>query len=166
LIVAAAGDLLALGVTWVVLGSGDKRYEDLWMALAAAYPDQVSATIGFDERLAHRIEAGSDVFLMPSRFEPCGLNQMYSLRYGTLPVVRATGGLEDTVRDVSEADGNGFKFREYVPGALVGALRRALDLFPNSMEWKKIQTRGMKEDHSWDASAREYVKVYGAGGQG
>ncbi len=166
LIAAAAEDLMSLDVTWVVLGSGDERYENLWRALAAAYPHRISATIGFDEGLAHRIEAGSDVFLMPSRFEPCGLNQMYSLRYGTVPVVRATGGLEDTVRDVSEPEGNGFKFREYSPRALVGALHRALDLFPNSMEWKKIQRRGMKEDHSWDASAREYVKVYRAAQKG
>jgi starch synthase len=160
LIAAAAADLMSLELTWVVLGSGDERYETLWRGLAAAHPNRVSATIGFDERLAHRIEAGSDMFLMPSRFEPCGLNQMYSLRYGTVPIVRATGGLDDTVRDVSEPEGNGFKFRDYSPHTLVRALDRALSLFRNSMEWRKIQRTGMKEDHSWDASAREYVKVY------
>jgi starch synthase len=160
LIAAAAEDLMSLDARWVVLGSGDERYENLWRALASIYPHRVSATIGFNETLAHRIEAGSDVFLMPSRFEPCGLNQMYSLRYGTLPIVRATGGLEDTVRDVSEPEGNGFKFREYSPKALVTALHRALDLYPKSIEWNRIQRRGMAEDHSWDASAREYVKVY------
>jgi starch synthase len=122
----------------------------------------VSATIGFDERLAHLIEAGADLFLMPSRFEPCGLNQMYSLRYGTVPVVRATGGLDDTVVDVGEGDGkgNGFKFAEYSPAALVATVRRALTAYRNRAAWKKIQQAGMRLDHSWDASAREYVKVY------
>jgi starch synthase len=120
----------------------------------------VSTTIGFDERLAHRIEAGSDIFLMPSRFEPCGLNQMYSLRYGTIPIVRATGGLADTVRDAAEPDGNGIRFTEYTPTALVDAVRRALDLFRNPKQWKRLQQTGMLGDFSWDASAREYVKVY------
>jgi len=160
LIAAAADDLMSLDATWVMLGSGDAVYEDFWRALAARYPKRVSATIGFDERLAHRIEAGSDMFLMPSRYEPCGLNQMYSLRYGTPPIVRATGGLEDTVRDVLGPRGNGFKFKEYSATALVTTVRRALDLFAKPSEWKKIQQVGMKEDFSWDASAREYVKVY------
>jgi starch synthase len=125
----------------------------------------VSATIGFDDPLAHLIEAGADIFLMPSRFEPCGLNQMYSLRYGTVPIVRATGGLDDTIRDVDEGPGgNGFKFRDHAPAALVQTVRRALDAFRNRSGWKRIQQMGMVEDHSWDASAREYVKVYeGAG---
>jgi starch synthase len=161
LIAAAAGDLMSLDAKWVMLGSGDSRYEDLWRRLAARFPDRVSATIGFDERLAHRIEAGADIFLMPSRFEPCGLNQMYSLRYGTLPVVRATGGLADTVRDAAEPGGNGIRFTDYTPAALVGAVRRALDLFHNPKQWKKLQQAGMRTDFSWDASAREYVKVYG-----
>ena len=161
LIAAAVDDLMALDATWVVLGSGDSRYEDLWRTLAVRYRDRVSATIGFDERLAHRIEAGSDIFLMPSRFEPCGLNQMYSLRYGTPPVVRATGGLDDTVQDVSAPSGNGFKFSEYSPAALVATMRRALDFFRKPNDWKKIQLNGMTQDFSWDASAREYVKVYG-----
>jgi starch synthase len=144
----------------VMLGSGERQYEELWTTLASRYPDRVSATIGFDETLAHRIEAGADIFLMPSRFEPCGLNQMYSLRYGTIPVVRATGGLADTVRDSAEPDGNGIRFTEYTPAALVDAVRRALDLFRNPKQWKKLQQAGMREDFSWDASAREYVKVY------
>ncbi len=160
LVAAAVDDLMALDASWVILGSGERRYEDLWRMLAARYPTRVSATIGFDERLAHRIEAGSDLFLMPSRYEPCGLNQMYSLRYGTPPVVRATGGLDDTVRDVSEAGGNGFKFKEYSTVALVSTLRRALELFGRPDEWKTVQQAGMKEDFSWDGSAREYVKVY------
>src|SRR3954471_21976683 len=110
LIAAAADELMALDAAWVMLGSGDREYEELWRRLAARYPKRVSATIGFDERLAHQIEAGADMFLMPSQFEPCGLNQMYSLRYGTAPIVRATGGLEDTVKDAAESGGNGFKF--------------------------------------------------------
>jgi starch synthase len=160
LVAAAAGDLMALDATWVMLGSGDAKYENLWRALAARFPQRVSATIGFDERLAHRIEAGADVFLMPSRFEPCGLNQMYSLRYGTVPVVRATGGLADTVRDAAEPDGNGIRFTEYTPAALMGAVQRVLELFRNPRQWKKLQQAGMRGDFSWDASAREYVKVY------
>jgi starch synthase len=143
-----------------MLGSGDREYEDLWRSLAARFPSRVSTTIGFDERLAHQIEAGADMFLMPSRYEPCGLNQMYSLRYGTPPIVRATGGLDDTVIDAAEPAGNGFKFRGYSPADLVGAVRRALNLFHKPKEWRKIQQNGMKLDFSWDASAREYVKVY------
>jgi starch synthase len=160
LVAAAAEDLMSFDAFWVMLGSGDRRYEDMWRRLAARFPQRVSATIGFDERLAHRIEAGSDMFLMPSRFEPCGLNQMYSLRYGTVPIVRSTGGLADTVKHVSEPDGNGFKFSGYAPADLVSTVRRAVELFRNRVEWGKIQQNGMKLDFSWDASAREYVKVY------
>ena len=160
LISAAIEDLMSLDAKWVMLGSGERQYEELWRRLAVRYPDRVSATIGFDETLAHRIEAGSDMFLMPSRFEPCGLNQMYSLRYGTVPIVRATGGLADTVRDAAEPDGNGIRFSGYTPAALVDAVRRGLDLFRNPKRWKKLQQAGMRGDFSWDASAREYVKVY------
>ena len=160
LIAAAIDELMSLDALWVMLGSGERHHEELWRGLAARYPDRVSATIGFDETLAHRIEAGADIFLMPSRFEPCGLNQMYSLRYGTVPVVRATGGLADTVRDAAEPGGNGIRFTEYTPAALSAAVRRALELFRNPKQWKTLQQAGMREDFSWDASAREYVKVY------
>jgi starch synthase len=162
LIVAASDDLMALDASWVMLGSGERRFEDHWRTLAARHPDRVSATIGFDERLAHLIEAGADLFLMPSRFEPCGLNQLYSLRYGTVPIVRATGGLDDTVEDVdaSSDTGTGFKFADYTPAAMVAAVRRALTAFRNKALWKGIQERGMRKDHSWDASAQEYVKLY------
>jgi len=160
LVASAADDLMSFDAFWVMLGSGDRRYEDMWRRLAARFPQRVSVTIGFDERLAHRIEAGSDMFLMPSRFEPCGLNQMYSLRYGTVPIVRSTGGLADTVKHVSEPDGNGFKFSGYAPADLVSTVRQAVELFRNRVEWGKIQQNGMKLDFSWDASAREYVKVY------
>jgi starch synthase len=160
LIGAAAGALMKLDATWVMLGSGERHYEELWRSLASRHPDRVSATIGFDETLAHRIEAGADIFLMPSRFEPCGLNQMYSLRYGTVPVVRATGGLKDTVRDAAEPNGTGVTFTDYAPSALLEAVRRALELFTDQQRWQGLQRAGMAVDPSWDASAREYVKVY------
>jgi starch synthase len=134
----------------------------LWLALATRYPDRVAVHIGFDERLAHLIEAGADLFLMPSRFEPCGLNQMYSLRYGTVPLVRATGGLADTVRnfDPASGSGTGFTFDEYSAQALLGTLRRALGVFMDRRTWQRIQQAGMRQDHSWAASARRYVEVY------
>jgi starch synthase len=163
LIAAASDDLMALDASWVMLGSGERRFENHWRTLAMRHPDRVAATIGFDERLAHLIEAGADMFLMPSRFEPCGLNQMYSLRYGTVPIVRATGGLKDTVEDAdaSVADqGTGFTFRDYTPAALVETVTRALDAFGHPDRWQAVQKRGMQRDHSWDASAREYVKLY------
>jgi len=161
---AASDDLMRLDATWVMLGSGERRFEDAWRVLAARHPDRVSATIGFDERLAHLIEAGADMFLMPSRFEPCGLNQLYSLRYGTIPIVRATGGLDDTVEDAgtSPNEGTGFKFRDYTPDALVQTVQRALAAFRDADRWKLLQQRGMRQDHSWDVSAAEYVKLYRA----
>ena len=157
-----ADELPRLGASFVLLGSGERRYEDLWLALATRYPDRVAVHIGFDERLAHLIEAGADLFLMPSRFEPCGLNQMYSLRYGTVPLVRATGGLADTVEnfDAASGTGTGFTFDEYSPQALVGTLRWALGVFMDRRAWSGIQRAGMRQDHSWAASARRYVEVY------
>ena len=162
LLAALADDLPRLDGTLVLLGTGERRYEDLWLGLSARYPDRVRAHIGFDEGLAHLIEGGADLFLMPSRFEPCGLNQMYSLRYGTLPLVRATGGLADTVRNLDPAtgEGTGFSFVEYSPQALLGTLRWALSIYQNRDLWRRLQVSGMRQDFSWDASAREYVKVY------
>ena len=163
LLTAAADELMSLDASWVMLGSGERRYEELWRTLAARHSGRVAVTIGFDERLAHLIEAGADLFLMPSRFEPCGLNQLYSLRYGTLPIVRATGGLKDTVDDAGRAGaGTGFTFLQYTPGALVDAIRRALVAYRSADLWRGMQRRAMRQDHSWDASAREYVKVYRA----
>jgi len=172
LIAALVDDLPRLDASFVVLGTGEARYQDLWKALAARHPDRIGAHIGFDESLAHLIEAGADIFLMPSRFEPCGLNQMYSMRYGTVPVVHAVGGLADTVRDYALAapepnDGwpglskaTGFVFREYSPAALLDALTRALTLFADGSSWRALQVAGMREDFSWDRSAQEYVKIY------
>ncbi len=162
LIAASIDQLLALDVRWVMLGNGERRYEELWRALAATHPTRVAVKIGFDERMAHHIEAGADMFLMPSRFEPCGLNQMYSLRYGTVPIVRATGGLDDTVVDADTAPdrGTGFKFRDYTPEALVATVERALARFADRKAWVDIQRRSMNQDHSWDVSAAKYVKLY------
>ena len=163
LIEAAADELMALDAAWVMLGSGDRRYEEQWKTLAARFPDRVSATIGYDERLEHLIEGGADLFLMPSRFEPCGLNQLNSLRYGTLPVVRATGGLNDTVRESADGQpGTGFRFDDYTPEALVSTVRRALGVYRTRDTWRGMQRAAMAGDFSWDVSAREYVKVYRA----
>ena len=161
-VAGAVERLMGFDATWVMLGSGDAWCEDVWRDLAQRRPERVATRIGFDERLAHLIEGGADLFLMPSWYEPCGLNQMYSQRYGTVPIVRATGGLNDTVVDVDEAPdaGTGFKFRDYTPDAVVWAVDRALGAFSNSKRWKAIQRNGMARDFSWDVSAREYVKVY------
>jgi starch synthase len=157
-----ASRLLELDATYVVLGSGEPRYEQMWRQMAAEHPGRVAARVGFDERLAHLIEAGSDIFLMPSRFEPCGLNQMYSLRYGTVPVVRAVGGLDDTIENwrPRAARGNGFKFTDYSADALFRTLDTAIATFRDRKSWRALQLEGMAQDHSWDASAAEYVKVY------
>ncbi|MGE5813962.1 MAG: glycogen synthase, partial [Acidobacteriota bacterium] len=162
LIALALPGLLKLDATFVLLGSGESRYEEQWEAVAADHPARVGVRIGFDEALAHLIEAGADIFLMPSRFEPCGLNQMYSLRYGTVPVVRATGGLDDTVVNYNERSGRGtgFKFAEYTAPALVRTMKRALKVFGDRKRWRALQLAGMRQDFSWDVSAREYVKVY------
>jgi starch synthase len=162
LIAALADELPELEAAFVVLGTGDSQYEDLWRDLAARRPDRVAVRIGFDEGLAHRIEGGADMFLMPSRFEPCGLNQMYSLRYGTVPIVRRVGGLADTVVDYApkRPQSTGFVFGEYSPAALLEALQRALRLFQDRQAWRSLQLAGMAEDHSWDRSAQEYVKIY------
>jgi starch synthase len=162
LLASIADELPRLGATFVLLGSGERRYEDLWLGLAARYPDRIGTRIGYDERLAHLIEGGADVFLMPSRFEPCGLNQMYSLRYGTVPLVRATGGLVDTVRNFDPATGagTGFTFDEYSPQALIGTLRWAIGLYADRETWRRIQAAGMRQDFSWDASAHQYVRLY------
>ena len=157
-----ADELPRLGATFVLLGSGERRYEDLWLGLAARHPRQIAAHIGFDESLAHLIEAGADLFLMPSRFEPCGLNQMYSLRYGTIPLVHATGGLADTVMnfDAGTGSGNGFTFDEYSPQALLGTLQWAMGVFTDQQAWRRMQAAGMRQDFSWETSARRYAEVY------
>jgi starch synthase len=161
LVVAALPEVLARDVQVALLGSGERRYEEALARAAHDRPDRMVARIGFDEALAHRLEAGGDAFLMPSRFEPCGLNQMYSLRYGTVPVVRAVGGLEDTVDDYDGWNrGTGFKFREYTPAALLLATRRALDTWRDRRAWRGIVARGMAQDFSWERSAASYEALY------
>jgi starch synthase len=159
---AAWPELRELPVRWVVLGNGDAALEDWFRATAAAEPDRMHATIGFDEKRAHRIEAGADAFLMPSRYEPCGLNQMYSQRYGTLPIVHATGGLRDSVEDWVElgGPGTGFQFEPCEPGALVAAIRRALKFHADNGAWISARRRAMERSFAWDRSAAEYEAVY------
>ena len=164
LIASIADELPRLEATFVVLGTGDARYQDLWKRLAALHRDRIGARIGFEEAVAHLIEAGADIFLMPSRFEPCGLNQMYSLRYGTVPVVRGVGGLDDTVRDYAPGDqkSTGFVFHEYSGQALLDALKRALALFGEPLRWRALQASGMRQDNSWDRSAgrvRQHIRA-------
>jgi starch synthase len=161
LVVTAFPELVARGVQLAVLGSGQRSYEEALLRAARDRGDRVAVRLGFDERLAHRMEAGADIFLMPSRFEPCGLNQMYSLRYGTVPVVRAVGGLEDTVEDYDGwRRGTGFKFRDYTPQALLLAVRRAVETYRDRRAWRGIVARGMAEDFSWDRSAASYEALY------
>jgi starch synthase len=162
LIAASANSLLGLDATFVIVGTGEPRYQNMWQTLARSYPDRVGVFVGFDERRAHLVEGGADMFLMPSRFEPCGLNQMYSLRYGTIPIVRAVGGLVDTVRPYNpkNGQGNGFLFAEYHPAAMMTAIGNAVAAFANQKIWTRLQTNGMKADFSWDRSAGEYVKMY------
>lgn len=162
LVIRAAEEIVSLGVTLTILGTGEAQYEEAARALAQRYPSRVAVRIGYDEALAHKIEAGADIFLMPSRYEPCGLNQMYSLKYGTVPVVRATGGLEDTVRqwDPATGRGTGFKFHEYSAAAMMTALREAVQTFSSQQTWRKIQRNAMAEDFSWERSAAGYAALY------
>jgi starch synthase len=155
LIAAVADELAHEDLSLAVLGSGEPQYEALFQRLASTYPDKVAVRIGYDIPLSHKIEAGADMFLMPSHYEPCGLNQIYSLRYGTVPIVRATGGLDDTIDE-----GTGFKFYEYSPGALLGATRAALSAFRDPASWRERMRMGMRKDFSWAASAAEYSLLY------
>jgi len=162
LVAAASASLLNLDATWVFVGAGEPKYEQFLRDLATRHPSRVGVFVGFSEELAHLVEAGADIFLMPSRFEPCGLNQMYSLRYGTVPVVHAVGGLDDTVQPYTARArrANGFKFRDATPEALVRAVRQAVRLFHDKGAWSRLIRTGMSADYSWRKSAREYVKVY------
>ena len=155
LIAETAPRLLHEGVSLAVLGSGDPPYESMFRQLGQTYPERVAVRIGYDSALSHRIESGADMFLMPSRYEPCGLSQIYSLRYGTVPVVRATGGLDDTIDEDT-----GFKFRDYSGEALLGALGSALKAYGNRELWVARMQRGMRKDFSWRAVAVEYQALY------
>lgn len=145
-----------------VLGSGDKVYEEMFKRLNILYPDRVLVKVAYDNALAHKIEAGADMFLMPSRYEPCGLNQIYSLKYGTVPIVRATGGLDDTIENWNpkSGKGTGFKFVPATAEALLGAIKSAIDVYGNKNAWLTLMQNGMSKDYSWGVSAKEYVKIY------
>jgi starch synthase len=162
LVLEALPGILAEGCRLVVLGSGDARLEEAFRAAAAAHPGQVAARIGYDDELSRRIYAGSDVFLMPSRYEPCGLGQLIALRYGSAPIVRRTGGLADTVTEFDPArrSGTGFVFDAFTPDALLGAVRRAASTFRQPPARKALVRNALGEDFSWDASAREYATLY------
>ncbi len=159
-----AGELMRENIAIVALGSGQLEYEKLFKGLAEKYSARVGVKIGYDNTLAHKIEAGSDIFLMPSRYEPCGLNQIYSLRYGTVPVVRATGGLDDTVQNFvpKTQQGTGFKFTEYGGAPLLDSIRAALKTYRDPKAWHAVQANGMAKDFSWKASAAAYVTLYEA----
>jgi starch synthase len=158
----ALQEMLSENLQVIMLGTGTPALEQALTGLAKRFPDRLSVRIGFDEGLSHRIEAGADFFLMPSRFEPCGLNQLYSLRYGTVPIVRATGGLDDTVVDVTEnvENANGIKFKDYSAAALAKAMRKALALYGEPELLERFRQNGMAADFSWDRLAGEYLKIY------
>lgn len=164
LIKEAAGRILETGAFFVSLGSGEREYEEFLQMMRDFAPRRVGVYKGFNEPLAHQIEAGADIFLMPSLYEPCGLNQMYSMRYGTVPVVRATGGLDDTVEhfDPRRGTGTGFKFEPYNAGAMLEKIQEALHWYGNPDAWRTIQLNGMRVDNSWQAAGRKYARVYRA----
>ena len=160
LLAEIAEDLAARDLYVVILGTGAPEYEELFERLAEKHPGKFLVRVAYDNHLAHLIEAGADLFLMPSRYEPCGLNQMYSLKYGTVPVVRATGGLDDTIEAFDGSSGTGFKFQEYTGAALMDAIVRALETYRWPKLWSKVVQNGMQKDFSWERSAREYAELY------
>ncbi len=165
IIAEAIDKIMALDLQVVILGTGEKKYHDLLTGIAKKYPEKLSANITFNNKLAHEIEAGCDMFLMPSRYEPCGLNQLYSLKYGTVPIVRETGGLADTVKNCKTSSlkvgsATGFSFKAYSGTALLKTIKNALQVFADRKAWKKLMHNGMQEDWSWSRSAMEYMKLY------
>jgi starch synthase len=156
LLETAMPELMKQDVQFVILGTGEKKYHELLLNVAKKYPQKMGVRIAFDNVLAHQIEAGSDMFLMPSRYEPCGLNQLISLKYGTIPIVRATGGLDDTIKN----NENGFKFTNYDAATMIACIKEALAAYKNPAEWKKLMTTAFGDDFSWNASAREYIELY------
>ncbi|MEM7392712.1 MAG: glycosyltransferase, partial [Verrucomicrobiota bacterium] len=162
LVAEAMEDMMALDLNFILLGTGDETYHELARSWAERWPERCAVILDFDRGLSHRIEGGADLFLMPSRFEPCGLNQLYSLKYGTVPIVHAVGGLDDTIDDIPNdgTAGTGFKMTEYTVEALLEALKQALSLYENRKLWDAIRKRGMKQDFSWNASAEAYSELY------
>jgi len=160
LIAEIAEQIAAMDVYLVALGTGDPVYENLFRHMATTYPDKFLVEVGFDNTLAHQIEAGSDMFLMPSRYEPGGLNQLYSLKYGTVPIVRATGGLDDTVEAFDGQSGTGFKFSEYTGSALLETIEQAIAAYHQPEVWRQLVQNGMHQDFSWGRSAEKYLEIY------
>ncbi len=162
ILIEAIEELMHLDLQLVVLGAGDQRYQALLERLPGKYSEKIGVKIGFDNALAHKIEAGADMFLMPSKFEPCGLNQMYSLKYGTIPVVRATGGLDDTIEDYNpfSGSGNGFKFTGYSGPTLLEAVKRSIAVYCDGKAWRQLTVKAMACDFSWEKSANEYLALY------
>jgi len=158
----AMDELMRMKLLLVLLGKGDEKYEKKFAELGEKYEGRLGVKIAFDNVLAHKIEAGTDMFLMPSRYEPCGLNQMYSLRYGTIPIVRATGGLEDTIKefDPETEKGSGFKFAEYSSRAMIEEVKKASETYQNRDLWLRLMRNAMKEDFSWKRSALKYIDIY------
>lgn len=153
-------DLMKMNIRLVILGTGDKKYHKFLEDSMIKYPKKFACYIGFDDDIAHQIEAGADMFLMPSKFEPCGLNQMYSLVYGTIPIVRETGGLADTVINYTEKNGNGFVFKKYEAKELISAVNKAIKLYKDKKAWEKLMKTGMRSNFTWLNSSKNYVKVY------
>ncbi len=155
-------DMMKLDLQFVVLGTGEAHYENMMRYYQHKYPDKVRAEIQFNAALAHQIYAGADMFLMPSLFEPCGLGQQIALRYGTLPIVRETGGLKDTVTPYNAYtdEGNGFSFANYNAHEMLGAIEQATALFRDRRKWNRVVQRAMKSDTSWKNSARQYIDIY------
>jgi starch synthase len=162
LIEEAADRLFAMDIQMILLGTGDEKYHVLFTDLEKKYPDKLKVYLTFDDSLAHWIEAGADMFLMPSRYEPCGLNQLYSLKYGTVPIVRKVGGLADTVVDFDPSTGNGtgFVFDDYSADAMLEAVGRAVDFFSHKRPWMKLMKAGMRQDFSWASSAVKYAELF------
>ncbi|TAM78819.1 MAG: glycogen synthase GlgA [Acidobacteria bacterium] len=160
LIAQVADELMREELYITALGTGEPEYEELFRSFSKKYPDKFLVRVAYDNTLAHQIEAGADMFLMPSRYEPCGLNQIYSMKYGTVPVVRATGGLDDTVQPFDGEKGTGFRFRQYSPVALLACLQRAIATFRDSDAWSRLQHNCMQEDFSWSQSAGKYASLY------
>ncbi len=162
ILLPAIDELMEMNVGMVILGKGDEFYEKALKEKTKKYRNKLCGKIEFNEALAHKIEGGADMFLMPSRYEPCGLNQLYSMKYGTVPIVRAVGGLHDSVKefDPVKGTGNGFRFESYEPKALIEAVRKALKIYKDKEKWTKLMKNCMKEDFSWEKSAKKYIKLY------
>ena len=162
LIAESLGEILSYGAQYIILGTGERKYHDVFEDLSKRFPNSFGIKIAYDNKLAHLIEAGADMFLMPSKYEPCGLNQLYSLKYGTVPIVRGVGGLEDTIVDYTKEPkkATGFKFYTYNASEMLNAIKRALDLYKRKDDWLVLVKRCMKEDFSWQRSAAEYLELY------